>query len=296
MNDSSIISQVVKIEKSGRKTATHFVLFNGTQMRYLIDLHGGKIRLSQNLSPYSRKLAFLMRFMIFLPFSLLCCIKLGYFIKAELHAEVEKCRKNTNKKYWNMIIGTYDEKQKLVIQCFNDTDPAVFIKIGNEATQEEMNAEICFLKKRKKYTSFAIPELLDSSSRSEGSNFNIQVTKEFFGRKVEPMLTQEIVDIYQELSRDVQNGFTFSHGDFAPWNLKRNHQKYTLFDWEHCGYRMPGFDLMHYVEMIEIVINKKGFSEAFESGLASIQKYIPDFEIDKDMFLDEFRKLRTQIK
>ena len=45
---------------------------------------------------------------------------------------------------------------------------------------------------------------------------------EFVGDKVEPILTQEIVEIYEELSKDKKNGLEFSHGDFAPWNLKRN--------------------------------------------------------------------------
>lgn len=93
----------------------------------------------------------------------------------------------------------------------------------------------------------------------------------------------------------IKDGLEFSHGDFAPWNLKKNGDRYTLFDWEHCGYRMPGFDLMHYAEIIEVVINQKDFSEAFEAGLKNIRKYITDFSIDKDEFLDEFRKLRKQI-
>ena len=40
-------------------------------------------------------------------------MKLGYPVKAELNNEVETCRKNTQKKHWNMIVGTYDEKQKI---------------------------------------------------------------------------------------------------------------------------------------------------------------------------------------
>lgn len=158
-----------------------------------------------------------------------------------------------------------------------------------------MNAEISFLQQKKVYSTFDIPQLLDSISRADGTTFNIQITKEFVGDKVEPILTQEIVEIYKELSKDKKNGLEFSHGDFAPWNLKRNGDKYTLFDWEHCGYRMPGFDLMHYAEIIEVVINQKDFSEAFEAGLKNIRKYITDFSIDKDEFLDAFRKLRKQI-
>ena len=222
-------------------------------------------------------------------------MKLGYFAKVELNKEVEACRQNAQKKHWNMIVGTYDEKQKIVLQCFNTSENADFIKIGNAATEKEMNAEISFLQQKRVYSTFDIPQLLGSISRADGATFNIQITKEFVGDKVEPILTQEIVEIYKELSKDKKNGLEFSHGDFAPWNLKRNGDKYILFDWEHCGYRMPGFDLMHYATIIEAVIDGKDFSEAFESGLENIKKYFPDFDINKDEFFEEFRKLRKQI-
>lgn len=97
---------------------------------------------------------------------------------------------------------------------------------------------------------------MGSISRADGATFNIQITKEFVGDKVEPILTQEIVEIYEELSKDKKNGLEFSHGDFAPWNLKRNGDKYTLFDWEHCGYRMPGFDLMHYATIVQGTVDE----------------------------------------
>lgn len=295
MQDSNIVSQVAKIENASRKTATHFALSNGTYLRYLIDLNSGAKRLSENISTYSKKLGLLMQFINIIPFSILTNIKLGYFVKAELNTEVERCRRNIKKKHWNMIIGTYDEKQKIVLQCFNDLENADFIKIGNAATEKEMNAEISFLQQKRTYLTFDIPQLLGNVSRVDGAMFNIQITKEFVGGKVEPILTQEIVDIYKELSKDTRNGLVFSHGDFAPWNLKKNGNRYILFDWEHCGYRMPGFDLMHYVTIIQKVLNGKELSEAFDEGLKNIHQFLPDFYIEKESFLIEFENLRKQI-
>ena len=295
MQDSNIVSQVAKIENTDRKTATHFALCNGSHLRYLIDLNGGAKRLSKNISTYSKKLRALMLFINFIPFSLLNSMNLGKFVNVTLHPEVESCRKNTQKKYWNMIVGTYDEKQKIVLQCFNALENADFIKIGNAATEKEMNAEIAFLQQKKLYSTFEIPQLLASVSRTDGATFNIQITKEFIGSKVEPVLTQEIVDIYKELSEDIKNGLAFSHGDFAPWNLKKTEDKYMVFDWEHCDYRMPGFDLMHYATIVQKVLNNKALSEAFDDGLKNIHQFIPDFRIEKDAFLTEFEKLRTQI-
>lgn len=295
MQDLGILSQVVKIENANRKTATHFALYNGSLLRYLIDLNGGKKRLSKNISTYSKKLSFLMHFIDVLPLSLLSYMKLGYFVNAELAEDVERCRKNTLKKHWNMIIGTYDEKQKVVLQCFNSSESAEYIKVGNVATETEMNAEISFLQERRTYKTFDIPRLLGNVSRKDGAVFNIQVTEEIVGSKVEPVLTQEIVNIYRELSKDTKDGLEFSHGDFAPWNLKKNDDRYTLFDWEHCGYRMPGFDLMHYVTIIQIVLNGKRASDAFDAGLNEIHQFLPEFYVEKEAFIETFEELRTQI-
>lgn len=295
MQESGIVEQTVTLEKSNRNSATHFALYNGTKLRYLIDLSGGKERLSKNISTYSKKLALLMRFMDTVPYSLLRLIGLGYFVKANLCLEAEKCRENTRKKNWNMIIGTYDEKQKVVLQCFNQNEPAVYIKIGNAATEKEMNAEIAFLQKKHNYQSFDLPKLIGSTRRVNGASFNIQITKEILGEKVQPVLNQEIVEIYRELSMDTNAGLEFSHGDFAPWNLRQNEKRYTLFDWEHCDYRIPGFDLMHYVVMVNIVLNGKNMSEAYDLGILEIQNIVPDFYIDKEQFLEEFKKLRPPI-
>lgn len=295
MPNSNIISQVVKIENTDKKAATHFAICNGSHLRYLIDLNGGAKRLSKNISTYSKKLTMLMYFIDIIPFSLLSSMNLGRFVKPELDSEVEACRRITQKKYWNMIVGTYDEKQKIVLQCFNTSENADFIKIGNAATEKEMNAEISFLQQKRVYSTFDVPQLLGSVSRTDGANFNIQITKEFIGSKVEPILTQDIVNIYKELSSDTKDNLTFSHGDFAPWNLKRRGNKYTLFDWEHCGYRMPGFDLMHYATIIQKVLHGKELSEAFDEGLKNIHQFLPDFYVEKEAFLIEFEKLRTQI-
>ncbi|RHQ12178.1 hypothetical protein DW987_02055 [Ruminococcus sp. AM50-15BH] len=185
MQDSNIVLQVVKIENTNRKSATHFALCSGLHLRYLIDLDGGAKRLSENISTYSKKLSLLMQFINIIPFPILNLMKLGYFVKAELNKEVETCRQNIQKKHWNMIVGTYDEKQKIVLQCFNASENADFIKIGNAATEKEMNAEISFLQQKRVYSTFDIPQLLGSISRADGATFNIQITKEFVGDKVE---------------------------------------------------------------------------------------------------------------
>ena len=199
-----------------------------------------------------------------------------------------------------MIVGTYDEKQKLVLQCYRkDKLLADFVKIGNKATEKEMLAEIEFLNEKHSYQSFEIPVILGSRILNSECPFNLQITEEFVGDKVEPELTEDIVRIYEELAgqKKVINGVEceFSHGDFAPWNIKKNGKQYTVFDWEHCGYRMKGFDLMHYATIVEMVIHGKTLEDAFGQGLKNIHIFEPGFSVDKKVFLDEFRRLRKQI-
>lgn len=295
MGDSGILLQVVKIKKTRKRTATHFAICNGCYLRYLIDLTGGKKRLRNSISTYSKKLELLMKWIRVLPFFFLQKVNLGYYVHVQLHPCIDNCKEHINKYNWNMIIGTYDERQKIVLQCFNKEGDSLFIKVGNAATEVEMATEISFLHKRNMYQLFHIPTLIGSKRRSDGYEFNIQITEDFHGDKVEPTLNEDVIKIYQEISKEKKSDLEFSHGDFAPWNLRKTKKDYVLFDWEHCGYRMKGFDLMHYAMIIETNIHKKEVSEAFDTGLANIQKYLPNFYIDKRNFLKEFQKLRTEL-
>lgn len=300
MSDSGILQQAVKIKRVNRKQATHFALCNSDKIRYLIAMKGGKKRLSDNISTYSGKLGLLMKLLNYLPFAVLKNIKLGYYVRVELSPVIKNEVQRLNSDAWNMIVGTYDEKQKLVLQCYRkDKLLADFIKVGNKATEKEMLAEIEFLNEKHSYQSFEIPVILGSRILNSDCPFNLQITEEFVGDKVEPELTEDIVRIYEELSgqKKVIDGVEceFSHGDFAPWNIKKNGKQYTVFDWEHCGYRMKGFDLMHYATIVEMVIHGKTLEDAFGQGLKNIHIFEPGFSVDKKVFWDEFRRLRKQI-
>lgn len=300
MDGSGILQQAIKIKKVNKVQATHFALCNGGQIRYLIAVDGGKRPLSRNISAYSAKLKLLMETLDYIPFSLMQAGKLGHFVNATLHPALEEQFEWTKAEAWNLIVGTYDEKQKLVMQCFYKNEkPAVYIKVGNQATESEMSAEINFLCSQHDYKNFRVPELLGSKFKNNECPFNIQMTKEFGGEKAMPALTSEIIRIYKELAGQTKiiDGVEceFSHGDFAPWNVKKEKKGYIVFDWEHCGMRMKGFDLMHYAVIIEVVINGKSFSDAFDDGLEKIRKLEPEFFIDKKKFLCEFEALRTQI-
>lgn len=295
MADSGIMKDVLRIEKINKSQATHFALCNGEVIRYLIDLNDGKQRISKNISTYSGKLGILMKMINIVPFYFFKVVNIGCFVRVKLEHSVEEQRKQTDTKFWNVIIGTYDKKQKLVMQCFDKTGDATYVKIGNQATDKEMATEIRFLAEGRRFQTFDIPTMKGYCLRENGNQFNIQVTKEFYGEKVAPEITPEIIALYMELSGEKRDGLAFSHGDFAPWNIKRTRGRFVLFDWENCGYRMEGFDIMHYATIIEMVIGGKNVSSAFDCGLANIREYVPEFCINKQEFLAEFNRMRTQI-
>ncbi len=297
MRGSGILEQTVEIDKVSKRQATHFALYNGANIRYLIAIKGGKNRLKNNIAAYSKKLLLLMKVLDYLPFSVLRMLRFGHFVEAKIHPTIEEQLKKTKAITWNMIIGTYDEKQKVVLQCFNPNQKlATFIKVGNKGSETEMLTEIKFLKTNNNFRRFDLPLFLGAKIRKKEDGFNIQVTKEFIGDKVDPILTKDIYLIYKEIAGKViiLNGieYEFSHGDFAPWNLRVKNGRYTIFDWEHCGIRVKGFDIVHYATAIELVVDKKCLNDAVETGIKKIKQIEPSFSIDKEKFLYEFKSLR----
>lgn len=294
---SEIIEQCLKIKKVSKRVATHFALCNGGNIRYLISLNSaGKRNLCSNLSSYSSKLTLLIKLLRFIPFCILEMGEMGHFVSVELHDSVVEVVKNQRKHYWNMIIGTYDEKQKLVVQAFNDDiSPAIYIKVGNIATDVAMRSEMKFLESAESFESFSIPELIEKHYMSDSRIFNIQVTKEFSGEKMGIGITSDVVRIYQEIAAiDSFDNCEFSHGDFTPWNLKKCKDGYVVYDWEHCSKRMKGFDILHYVAMPKVMLEHKELSKSVREAIEEIREYIPYFEIDETQFIKECKLLRLE--
>ena len=157
-----------------------------------------------------------------------------------------------------------------------------------------MEKEILFLKNNQRYQSFEIPHLKYSELISAGAPFNIQVTDEFQGARIQPVLNEEICRIAKEIAGPsvLIDGtpHTFSHGDFAPWNIRRTGCTYTVFDWEHCGMRPEGYDIAYFLIMSQIALNKRTFDEAYEIAVTQIQKFDSQIQFNKEQIYREFIK------
>lgn len=292
---SGILEEVFDLQRCKRNSATHFVLCKGEKLRFLIRLRSGLRPLHRTVASYGGKMAFLLRLLKCLPYRILSWTGLGYFAQVQLHPAVADTFPSGYE--WNALIGTYSSRQKVVFQAFlpRSSQPCLYIKVGNIRSEKQMQTEIAFLRQNRAYHLMRVPKLLDMKLRDESCPFNIMVTEEFSGEKVVPKLTPEIYALYQELSQETttinQQILVRSHGDFAPWNIRKQGEKYMLFDWEFCGWRQRGYDVVHFLTIVGMNLEHKDFSEAYDDALAVVQTYEPDISMDKEAFYREFTEL-----
>ena len=304
------VDSIIKPSKVSLGTATHFAIYNGNNARYYIALServGRKAgrRLSKNISAYSGKLGMLMGLLGIVPYRILQLARIGAFVKLEVdeqvHDTLDKVRKDVLKEekiWWNVIVGSYVEKQKVVFQCFSrkQNRSSVYVKVGGLKVSNEMYAETAYLKEPIKSHLFTSPTLCFAEQIGEGKKYNIQVTEEFTGTKVAPQITPEIYEMFRAISdfkkRVLPSGeiLTFSHGDFTPWNMKKENNKYIVFDWEYCGMRFYGFDLIHFLWQVENKLNKKTIEESMKRAIQNAKKIdeqlrdVPDELLEKKYF------------
>lgn len=55
--------------------------------------------------------------------------------------------------------------------------------------------------------------------------------------------------------------FTYSHGDFTPWNMYVGKERLHLYDWEMAGVRPALYDLFHYHFQLGILVKRQNYEE-----------------------------------
>lgn len=309
------VDQIITAHDVPKSKATHFAICNGGRTRYYIAIDKAikkqaAQRLSNNISAYSGKLGMVMKLLGRVPYEVFCSAHIGRFVRLDLDGQVDRAigrakdeALKTPEVYWNVIVGSYVEKQKAVFQCFgaDSACPAVFLKAGGESSDPEMHNETDYLCDPIRSGGFDNPVLCFSEYRDGNNAYNIQATREFSGDRVEPELTADIVRIYHDISSSkpmtVEDGITmtFSHGDFTPWNMKKRNGRYIVFDWEYCGMRFYGFDLIHYLWQVENKLhgrdNESAMRKALEKAKQADKKLaeIPD-DVLGQMYFDELHK------
>lgn len=306
----------VKCKAVKQQESTHLAVINNGNIRYLISnkkgLHNRARKvLANNISSYSKKLDLLMRILAFVPDCVLKLAHLGKAVLLELPEEVGSAiyevaeTRWSNKKWdYNIIVGSYVEKQKIVIQCFTEdpADTAIYFKVCADNARVEIENETNYLKSPIQSKLFQNPKLCYSKLQKDGAKYNIQATEEFTGSRAEPALTPEIYQLFKEISTfrafETEAGMkmSFSHGDFVPWNLKRTENGYIIFDWEYCGIRFYGFDLIHYLWQIHNKLMRQNEKEAIKESIKIAKSYDAYLRTMSDDYIEEqyFTELRKQ--
>ena len=307
----------VKCKDSKKENGTHLAIINDGKIRYLINnnevlRNRAREILANNISSYSKKLGLLMSSLTLIPDFSLQLFHVGKTVSVVLPEEIANAMDEVTGNRWshkkwgyNIIVGSYVEKQKIVIQCFTEdrADVAIYIKICSDNARVEIENEINYLKEPIHSMLFENPKLCYSKLQKDGAQFNILVTEEFGGDKVEAEMTQEIYRLFQEISdsqkQEDSDGelLCFSHGDFVPWNMwKTGDGKYIIFDWEYCGMRFYGFDLIHFLWQTENKLNGKNKDEAIKAAIETAKEYDERLRVCSDEKIAHmyFHELETQ--
>lgn len=87
-----------------------------------------------------------------------------------------------------------------------------------------------------------------------------------------------------------------SHGDFCPWNILVNGDRWNLIDWEVAAERPLGFDLFTYICQVAALFEKeKSLSEAIEENKSYINRYFNGLSIsDWREYFDWFVKEKVR--
>lgn len=290
---SGILHEALEISRCPRGAASHFAICHGEKIKYLISLNRGTPQLRKSMVAYNRKLALLLCLLPILPWFLLALLGIGYFAQVRLHEAI--LAHIPEGKHWNILVGTYDSVQKIILQCFSAESPdCLFVKVGNSGSADQMEREINFLRSSCSPAHIILPEVVNSALISEGNIFNILITKEFKGEQIPPILNAELFRLTREIASHSpvsnEEGYEFTHGDFAPWNIRRKGEKFIVFDWEHCRMRPRGYDAAYFIIMVEVALYHRLFDEAFDIAAAQIQRLDSSIRLNKQLIYDEFAK------
>lgn len=268
--------------------ASHIAVLKNGNIKYLLDIRDNSNKiLANSIESYTLKHKLLKHSILLCPNKILTKNKNFIYVsvtpKEELSLFLDKYYYCKNAALYNInyLIGTPGPKQKIVIQL-NKGNNIEYMKLGNTNTLDLMENEfktindISVIQKQ-----FEIPIALGKDKIND--KFAI-IYKDFHGKKVKPEINENIYKLYKNISdlkvKKASNGllYEFSHGDFAPWNIKKIDNKYLVYDWEYAGYRFIGYDLIHFIFQIETLLNKKSEEDAIKIALSYSYNKIERFK------------------
>jgi thymidylate kinase len=79
-------------------------------------------------------------------------------------------------------------------------------------------------------------------------------------------MIRKINILIQKINPEEKVSLSLAHGDFTQWNMFEECEKIALYDWELASFERPkAFDYFHYMIQNSVLIERKNWSEIYES-------------------------------
>jgi len=207
-----------------------------------------------------------------------------------------------NNYFYIINLGTYGIEQKTTITVYKFNGEGVFfIKYGNtEIGKKLVENEKDILEK--KDINCITPKLINFIK----NDHSILITNFINGKKISDIiLNKKLIEIIIKINNlKIYNVsfkkkiiYSFSHGDFCPWNILIKEKKYILIDWEMAGGYPLGYDIFNYIFQTNFLLNNYSIKYIINSQHYFIEYYFKFYNIKSwRIYLNEFTKIKLSNK
>jgi len=107
-------------------------------------------------------------------------------------------------------------------------------------------------------------EIPDETSYRQQISKNIVSILHANDQRIPHALTSKLVKLFSLARTDTKVYFTWSHGDFTPWNMYLSGTGIGLYDLEQAEVRSAGYDLFHFVMQTGILQKRESYKTIHE--------------------------------
>lgn len=93
------------------------------------------------------------------------------------------------------------------------------------------------------------------------------------------------IELFVNKNKKIVIDFGLTHMDFTPWNLKYFKNKLYVFDWEFSEQNLIGYDVFHYIFMVEVLVNKNTAEIIFKNIINNlfVENYFNYYQCDMNI-------------
>ena len=194
-------------------------------------------------------------------------------------------------------LGTHGIDQKTTVLGYDSKlNTTFFIKYGTSIRAQNNIKNEAKVLKQLSHLNF-VPQLQLYNLESNYSMIKTNVLKGC--RLTNNNLNEKIIKLLIEIStqnlisinkNDSKVEMCFTHGDFCPWNLMIDNEKYYVYDWELAGEYLLGYDLFSYIFQPPFLLTPKKSNRAIlGDNMVWIKRFFDYFDVkDIKQYLSGF--------